>query len=169
MGGVVTVPSGGHWHRDPQGFLDRRLRERGLTVQQFLAARPGQSWNHLVHYFDEPMAPIQLMAYAQEAAAKGQWLDWYARDALARALGEHLPDGWQFRGRVRGEMDYPTARALSDWSAIMSILGDACHERARQVADRLERAGLPLGWLPDDPEDPLLVAAFQGVRFAGCG
>ena len=169
MGGVVTVPSGGHWHRDPQGFLDRRLRERGLTVQQFLAARPGQSWNHLVHYFDEPMAPIQLMAYEQEAAAKGQWLDWYARDALARALGEHLPDGWQFRGRVRGEMDYPTARALSDWSAIMSILGDACHERARQVADRLERAGLPLGWLPDGPEDPLLVAAFQGVRFAGCG
>jgi len=37
------------------------------------------------------------------------------------------------------------------------------------VVDRLEREDLPLGWLPDGPEDPLLVAAFQGVRFAGCG
>jgi hypothetical protein len=90
------------------------------------------------------------------------------RDALARALREHLPDGWQFIGRVRGEMDYPTARALSDWSAIMTILGDACHQQARQVADRLEQAGLPLGWLPAGPDDPLLVAAFQGVRFADC-
>jgi hypothetical protein len=79
------MPSGS-WHPDPRGFLDRRLRERRLSIQQFLAARPGQSWNHLVHYFDEPLAPIQLMAYVQEAAAKDQWLDWYTRDALARRL-----------------------------------------------------------------------------------
>jgi hypothetical protein len=158
------VPSGGYWHRDPQGFLDRRLRERGLSVQQFLAARPGQSWNHLVHYFDEPLAPTQLMAYVQQAAAKGQWLDWYTRDGLARALAEHLPDGW----RLQGEMDSQTAEALADWLTIMSILGPACAERAHQVADRLKRAELPLGWLPDGPDDPLLVAAFQGLRFDGC-
>jgi hypothetical protein len=161
------MPSAG-WHADPRGFLDRRLRERGLTIQQFLAARPGQSWNHLVHYFDEPLAPIQLMAYVQEAAATGQWLDWYARDGLARALGEHLPDGWRFRGRIQGEMDSPTAHALADWLTIMSILGPACDERAHQVTDKMKRIDLPLGWLPAGPDDPLLVAAFQGVRFEGC-
>jgi hypothetical protein len=160
---AATVPTN-RWHGDPRGFLDRRLRERGLTVQQFLAARPGQSWNRLVRYFDEPLAPIQLMAYVQEAAAKGQWLDWYARDGLARALAEHLPDGW----RLQGEMDSKTADALADWLTIMSILGPACDERAHQVADRLKGAELPLGWLPDGPDDPLLVAAFQEVRFHGC-
>jgi hypothetical protein len=164
---VATVPTGG-WHLDPRGFLDRRLQERGLTVQQFLAARPGQSWNRLVHYFDEPLAPIQFMAYVQEAAAKWQWLDWYARDGLARTLAEHLPDGWRYQGRIPDEVDYRTARALADWLTITSILGPACAERAHQVADRLKGVELPLGWLPDGRDDPLLVAAFQGVRFHGC-
>jgi hypothetical protein len=160
---VATVPTD-RWHRDPAGFLDRRLGKRGPTVQQFLATRPGQSWNQLVHSFDEPVAPIQLMAYVQQAAAKGQWLDWYARDSLVRALGEHLPDGW----RLQGAMDSRTAYALAGWLTSMSILGPACAERAHQVVDWLKRAELPLGWLPDGPDDSRLVAAFQGVRFHGC-
>jgi hypothetical protein len=163
QGEPATVPTD-RWHRDPAGFLDQRLGERGLTVQQFLAARPGQSWNQLVHAFDEPLAPIQLMAYVQQAAAKGHWLDWYARDSLVRTLGEHLPDGW----RRQGAMDSRTAHALADWLTIISILGPACAERAHQVVDWLKRAQLPLGWLPDGPDDPLLVAAFGGVRFHGC-
>jgi hypothetical protein len=158
------TPSAG-WHPDPRGFLDRRLRERGLSFREFLAARPGRWWEQLVREFDEPLAPVQLEAYAQEAAAKGHWLDWYARDALARALRRWLPDGWRFGG---GEMDYPTGRALANWSATMGALGEACHDRARQVVDRLKQASLPMGWLPAGPDDPLLVAAFQGVSFEGC-
>lgn len=53
------------------------------------------------------------MAYVQDAAASDRWLDWYARDTLARALHEHLPEGWRSRG---GDMDYPTASALADGS-----------------------------------------------------
>jgi hypothetical protein len=117
-----------------------------------------------VHSLDEPLAPIQLIAYVQQAAAKGQWLDWYARDSLARTLGEYLPAGW----RLQGQMDSETAHALADWLTIMSVLGPACAERAHQVVDCLKRAELPLRWLPDGPDDSLLVAAFQGVRFHGC-
>jgi hypothetical protein len=65
-------------------------------------------------------------------------------------------------------MDSNTAHAMADWITIMGILGEGCGEQARQVADRLERAELPLGWLPDGPDDPLLVAAFQGVHFGDC-
>jgi hypothetical protein len=160
------MTSGTRWHPDPRGYLDQRLRERGVSAQEFLAARPDRSWVQLVHEFDEPLAPVQLMAYVQDAAASDRWLDWYARDTLARALHEHLPDGWRFQG---GDMDYPTASALADWITIMSTRGQACDDRAEQVADNLKRAVLPPGWLPAGPDDPLLAAAFQGVSFEGCG
>jgi hypothetical protein len=154
------------WHPDPHGFLDRRLRERGVSAREFLAARPGRWWEHLVREFDEPLAPVQLEAYVQAAAAKGHWLDWYARDVLHRALRRWLPNGWQFQG---GEMDYPTGRALANWSATMGALGEDCQDRAREILGRLKNAKFPLGWLPSDPDDPLLVAAFEGVSFEGCG
>jgi hypothetical protein len=157
--------SGTRWHPDPRGYLDRRLQERGLSAQEFLAARPGRWWAELVREFDEPLAPVQLMAYTQDAAASGHWLDWYARDILARALHKHLPDGWRFQD----EMDPQTADAFADWITSMGARGQDCRDRARQVADNLKRAALPLGWLPAGADDPRLATAFQGARFEGCG
>jgi|Tabmets5t2r1_1033131.scaffolds.fasta_scaffold01877_5 hypothetical protein len=159
------MASGTRWHPDPRGFLDRRLRERGMSAREFLAARPDRSWAQLVRELDEPLAPVQLMAYVQDAAARGRWLDWYARDALARALRERLTDGWRFRD----EMDPQTADAFADWITTMGARGEACRDRARQVTDSLKRADLPLGWLPGGADDPLLAAAFEGVRFQDCG
>jgi hypothetical protein len=68
---IVTMTGETRWHQNPQGFLDRRLRERGISVQKFLAARPGRWWEQLVREFDEPVAPVQLEAYVQAAAARG--------------------------------------------------------------------------------------------------
>ena len=85
------------WHPDAQGFL---------------AQRPGWPWGKLLRGLDEPVAPVQLIAFLQAAAVRYGWVDWFARDTLARALRERLRRGWPSRG---GEMDFPTASALSDW------------------------------------------------------
>jgi hypothetical protein len=151
----------GRWHPDPSAFLDRRLSEQGRSVQQFLADRPGLWWGKLAREFDEPLATVQLMAYAQEAAAKGRWLDWFARDALARTLHRWLPSGWHYKNDVDAE----TADAFSDWITTMGALGQSSRDMARAVVETLKQSHLPLGWLPNGPDDPLLARAFEGVTF----
>ena len=157
--------SGTRWHPDPRRFLDRRLEERGVSTREFLAARPCRWWSQLVREFDEPLAPVQLMAYVQDAAASGHWLDWYARDALVRVLHRHLPAGW----RRSGETDPQTADAFADWITTMGTGGEGCRDRARQMADDLNgRACRWVGHLPG-PDDPLLTAVVQQVSIEGCG
>src|SRR6266542_2462537 len=80
----------GGWHPDAQGFLDRWLRERELSAQEFLAQRPGWPWGKLLRELDEPVAPVQLIVFLQAAAVRDGWVDWFARDTLARALRERL-------------------------------------------------------------------------------
>jgi hypothetical protein len=70
-----------------------------------------------VREFDEPLAPVQLMAYVQDAAASGHWLDWYARDALVRVLHRHLLAGW----RCSGETDPQTADAGPDDPLLIAV------------------------------------------------
>jgi len=47
---------------------------------------------------DEPVAPVQLIRLLQAAAVRDGWVDWFARDALARALRERLRRGWRVSG-----------------------------------------------------------------------
>ncbi len=155
----------GGWHPDAQGFLDRWLRERDLSAQQFLAQRPGWPWGKLLREFDEPVAPVQLVCFLQAAAARDGWVDWFARDTLARALRERLRRGWRFGG---GEMDFPTAMALSDWQTTMGTWGAGCGDWARKVVDALLQAEPPMGWRPSGADDPLLMAVFGTARFDNC-
>lgn len=159
------MTSGG-WHPDPQGFLDRWLRERELSAQEFLAQRPGWPWAQVLRELDEPVAPVQLIAFLQAAAVRDGWVDWFARDTLARALRERLRRGWRFRGG--DEMDFPTASALSDWETTMGTWGAGCGDLARRVVDALRQAEVPIGWRPSGAGDPLLVAVFGTASFDDC-
>lgn len=107
--------SGTRWHPDPRRFLDRRLEERGVSTREFLAARPCRWWSQLVREFDEPLAPVQLMAYVQDAAASGHWLDWYARDALVRVLHRHLPAGGGAAARRTRRRPMPSPTGSPPW------------------------------------------------------
>jgi hypothetical protein len=155
----------GGWHPDAQGFLDRWLRGRKLSAQEFLAQRPGWPWGKLLRELDEPVAPVQLIAFLQAAAVRDGWVDWFARDTLARALRELLRRGWRYRG---GEMDFATAAALSDWQITMGTWGAGCGDLARQVVDALLQAEPPIGWRPSGADDPLLLAAFGTASFDDC-
>ncbi len=155
----------GGWHADAQGFLDRWLRERELFAQRFLAQRPGWPWGKLLRELDEPLAPVQFICFLQAAAVRGGWVDWFARDTLARALRERLRRGWRFGG---GEMDFPTAMALGDWETTMGTWGTGCRDLARQVVEALLQAEPPMGWRPSGADDPLLMAVFGTASFDDC-
>jgi hypothetical protein len=162
------VTSGG-WHPDAQGFLDRWLRQRRLSAQQFLAQRPGWPWGKLLRELDEPVAPVQLIAFLQAAAVRDGWVDWFARDTLARALRERrLRRGWRSRGAEGAEMDFPTAMALSDWVTTMGTWGEDCRDLASQVVEALLRAEAPKRWRPSGADDPLLMTVFSTVSFDDC-
>jgi len=108
---------------------------------------------------------VQLIGFLQAVAVRDGWVDWFARDTLARALRELLRRGWRYRG---GEMDFPTAAALSDWETTMGTWGAGCGDLARQVVDTLLQAEPPIGWRPSGADDPLLIAVFGTASFDDC-
>lgn len=98
--------------------------------------------------------PFQLdLCLRAEAVAKRR-VDRYLRGALVRNLNYKLPNGW-------GPDDDSAARAA--W-AVWSPNGDWATDAALAVS-RYLREHHPPNWKPRDPDDPVLVAAFEAAAF----
>jgi hypothetical protein len=141
------------------------------SVRSFLSQNPSATYYALASsMFRPPIPPIALQRqHALEAVESGGTRE-YALDLLVRELRHSLPDGWIQR---TGEpLHLKTVDAMGTLLGDLRIAGAA--QRDRQKAERTWKSlldlGPPLGWLPDDANDPLLRRAFEiGWPMAGAG
>jgi hypothetical protein len=117
------------------------------------------SWSKLIAMLGGGLAPVQLQWVLEEEIEDQSDYDYFVRTALVRQLLEDLPNGW----RATPGRDYRFTD--SRWATIIGKHTGAPHTWLN-VARRLEaRTDLPPEWLPSGVDDPVIVAAFEGVRF----
>jgi len=149
------------WSGDWHGRILERVRQRGFeSVTQYVSNRPGVS---LLVFADElgsdDIAAVQIESLLVEEATRTRTVPHLLRDLLVRELHYALPYGWKYpldddsRSRV--------ARALARWETDLQIehrLKCFDDEMTFRAGQDLMNADLPTGWLPDGPDDPVIVA-----------
>ena len=82
-----------------------------------------------------------------------------AMDALCRTLHDKLKHGWKSGLHAKRMM----AGAYSEWLAVLEFrtLAPELSSVGEAVWNELDNANPPAGWLPGDPNDRILVAAFD--------
>jgi hypothetical protein len=136
------------------------VRQRGFdSVTQYASVRPGVS---LIVLADElgpgDIAAAQLRSLLVEEAIRTGTVPRVLRDLLVRELHYALPHGWQnpLDDASRSEV----AGALARWQTELEIahyLECFNEEMTFEAGQDLIDAELPTGWLPEGPEDPVIV------------
>ena len=151
------------WRGDWQGRIYQRVRSRGFdTVTDFAAASPRATMFKLADALGtEGVNVAQLVSLMREEAERTDSVERFARSLLVHELWDLVPKGWRVDPGGGFGFDFKAASALaSTWSWLP--------ESARNLMDRMGRimmaADLPTGWLPDGPDDPVLVALFDQAK-----
>lgn len=102
----------------------------------------------------DDVAGAQIMYMLLEEAIRKDTLPRILRDLLIRMVSEALPQGWKHP--LSDESRFAVAGAVSDWYAELQEHLD--REATISAGRDLLEAELPDGWLPDCPDDPIIVA-----------
>ncbi|SRR6266540_2070137 len=142
----------GDWHRR----ILERVRQQGFnTVTEYANHRAGVSLLALADELGpEDIAGAQLQSVMLEEATRSNTVPRLLRDLLVRQLRYRLPQGWK-RPLDEGAR-YEVAAALAHWETELKDHLD--NERTFAAGQHLLDAELPPGWLPDGPDDPVIVA-----------
>ena len=147
------------WTGDWRARMDQALRARGRdSLTAFAESRPQATLLELAESLDCSVAAIQLEAILREEAVRGDRFDDFVRSSLVRCVRARIPEGWGAGARP----DFQVASAYGSWRA---TVGDQNAAAAREAWKALKAAPPPRGWLPEGPDDPLLVEALRGVVF----
>lgn len=144
------------WSGDWHARVLERVQQRGFaTVTQYAADRVGAP---LVELADElgpdDLAADQITCLLIEEAVRTQTVPRMLRDLFVRELREALPQGW--RSPLDDEARSEVARALARWE---TGLEDHLDKPATFTAGQnFMNAEFPPGWLPDGPDDPVIIA-----------
>jgi hypothetical protein len=147
---MTRIPA---WKGDWVARLYERTRAHGYdSLTAFAAARPAVSLRALAKELGgDELAGVQVFRGLLDEAERGNWLERFERDILARALAEWVPEGWP--AVLDDENRSKVAAALGIWIARTP---DMHQERADRVADALLASPPPPGWRPLGPDDELL-------------
>jgi hypothetical protein len=144
------------WSGDWHGRILERLQQRGFeTVTQYASARPGIL---LIVLADElgpdDVAATQIRSMLVDEAIRTRTIPRLFRDLLFRELRQALPQGWSspLDDKSRAEVAF----ALGSWE--LDIDDHLDKEPTFQAGQDLLNAELPDGWLPEGPDDPVIVA-----------
>jgi hypothetical protein len=102
----------------------------------------------------DDVAAAQVLSMLLEEAFRTNTLPHVLRDLFARELCEAIPQGW--KRPLTGEPRSKVAGAISSWYAELHDYLE--HEDTMSAARALLDAELPDGWLPDGPDDPVVVS-----------
>jgi hypothetical protein len=152
------------WVGDWFQRVKHRARERGYdTVTAFADAQPTATLLELANQLGvEDVAPAQLEKVLLHEADESGKLEHCARSLFVRSLWHRLPEGWhaEWSEEELGPA-YRRASAFVLWAT-------ALNSRFDQVTDTVWKTLLalpiPPGWLPDGPDDPYIIQAFQHWR-----
>ena len=144
------------WSGDWHARVLERVQQRGFTtVTQYAADRVGVDLVELAEELGpDDVAADQIMCLLIEDAVRTKTVPRMLRDLFVRELREALPQGW--RSPLDDEARSEVARALARWE---TELEDHLDKPATFTAGQdFMNAELPTGWLPDGPNDPVIVA-----------
>jgi hypothetical protein len=142
------------WRRTILGLVKKRGYE---SITAFADAFPNQTLVELADNLGSCRG-IQLERTLHEEAIENRQLARFARSYLARVIRWMLPEGWD-----RGEFaKSDTKMAHAHWSV---GVGKDFEADADAAFRRLRELKPAPGWLPEGPDDPLLVEAFRGLAF----
>jgi hypothetical protein len=144
------------WSGDWHGRIQERVRQRGFeNVTNYANARVGVSLLVLAEELGpDDIAAVQLQTLLVEEAIRTHAIPRVLRDLLVRGLRERLPQGWKYP--LDGEARVHVVGAIVDWE---TELKDHLDKPATFTAGQdLLDAELPDGWLPEGPDDPVIIA-----------
>jgi len=105
----------------------------------------------------EDVNVAQVTALWLAEAERTNTVERFARSLLVHELWELVPKGW--RVDPSDEFDF-TFKAASAFGSTIASLPESAKDLGRRVAKVMMAAELPVGWLPDGPDDPILVGLF---------
>ena len=142
----------GDWHAR---VLERVQRLGFTTVTQYAADRIGVPLVDLAKELgSDDIAGIQVMYLLLEEAIRTNTIPCALRDLLVRELRAALPTGWKHP--LDDESRAEVAFALGRWE--IEIKDHLDDESTFAAGQDLLNAELPDGWLPEGPNDPVIVA-----------
>jgi hypothetical protein len=154
-------PQQGHaWRGDWQGRLTSLLRDRGYSsAREFAATAPTKSFVDLANDLGPgDVAAIQLQWRALDEAKEANEVELAARDLLVRNFHAMLPTGWSSDAKERRRL----AGAIAAWaSSVGSHLTEYKPRLAEMARAMVSEGAFPIGWLPIDADDPILVEFFK--------
>lgn len=149
------------WSGDWHGRILERVRERGFeTVTQYADEHPGVELFVLAKELGpDDVAAAQIKSVLVQEAIRTRTLPRVLRDLFVRELRRSLPEGWNcpLDDASRSEV----AGALASWRAELEVedhLDCFDDESTFRAGQDLLNAELPDGWLPEGPDDPVIVA-----------
>ena len=144
------------WSGDWHGRILERVQQRGFaTVTQYVSNRPGVSLLVLADELgSDDVVAAQIRSLLVEEAIRSHTVPRILRDLLVRELRDALPHGWQYP--LDDESRSQVARALARWETELEDHLD--HEPTFKTGQDLMNAELPTRWLPEGPDDPVIIA-----------
>lgn len=148
------------WRGDWITKIYGRVQQFGFeSVTAFAETMPTATLLELAAELGEDVAAIQLEGILYSEAEKAGTFDWFARGLLVRCIHHWMPAGWG----TGDDVEMQRADVFAEWSVVVRrLLGEA---RSEAIWDAIEGSNIPAGWLPSGPDDPIIEAAFGGVRF----
>jgi hypothetical protein len=149
------------WRGDWEARIYERVRSRGFdTVTAFAEASPRATMLELAEELEagaEDVNAAQIIALMRAEAERTNTVERFARNLLVHNLWEIVPKGWRVDPGNGFEFDFKAASALSSMTV---SLPESAQDLGRRVTRIMMTAELPLGWLPDGPDDPILAGLF---------
>jgi hypothetical protein len=144
------------WSGDWHARILERVQQLGFTtVTQYAAARIGISLLDLAKELGrDDVAGEQIRSILIDEAVRTNTIPRALRDLFVRELCYALPDGWVYP--LQDEPRSEVAGALARWKVDHQAHLDGTS--TFQAGQDLLNAELPAGWLPDGPDDPVIVA-----------
>jgi hypothetical protein len=157
----VIVSFAKTWSGDWHSRILERVRQRGFeTVTQYASGRPGVS---LIVLADElgpdDITAAQIRSLLVEEAIRTCTVPRILRDLFVRELHYALPEGWKYPLDEASRSE--VAGALARWQTELEIahhLDCFDEEMTFKAGQDLLNAELPTGWLPEGPDDPVIIA-----------
>lgn len=147
------------WHGDWEARIYERVRSRGFdTVTGFVEASPRAPMHELADELGaDDVAAAQVIALMRAEAERTNTVERFARSLLVHKLWECVPKGWRIDPSDEFDFTFEAASALG---STIASLPESAQDFGSKVAAIMMAAELPVGWLPDGPDDPILVGLF---------
>jgi hypothetical protein len=150
--------------RDWRERLCRELEARGFSsATGYADSQPLASLPELANSLGaDEIAAMQLEERLVEEAEGNGTMERCARSLLARDLRQELPEGWQREwNEALEETHSPLFRKTGVFSSLTMALPELYAPATERIRKAMDAATIPLGWLPDGADDPILVAVFD--------